>query len=171
MVQDNELVPQTGTQIDIVMPGAGHAMVRELILEYARALGVDLCFQNFPQELETLQTLYGPPGGFMLVARRSAAYVGCVGVRRIGADTCEMKRLYVRPQWRGAGIGRALATDAIRRARGEGYRRMLLDTLSHMTEARRLYASLGFRQCAAYYPSPLQGTIYLELLMGEAPLT
>lgn len=154
------------TQISVATPGSDYATVQELIREYADALGVDLCFQNFSEELETLQTMYGPPRGFMLLARQSGTTVGCVGVREISPDTCEMKRLYVRAQARGSGVGRALATDAIRRSQSAGYERMVLDTLVHMIEARRLYVSLGFRQCAPYYENPLQGVVYMELMMS-----
>lgn len=157
----------SGIEINVVTLSSDHALVRDLFLEYANALGVDLCFQNFTEELETLQTMYGPPRGLLLLARQSGVTVGCVGVREISEDTCEMKRLYVRAQERGAGIGHALTTDAIRRAQSGGYKRMVLDTLVHMVEARELYASLGFRQCAPYYENPLQGVVYMELVMSE----
>jgi ribosomal protein S18 acetylase RimI-like enzyme len=151
----------------VVMSGSAYAAARELILEYADALGVDLCFQNFSEELEALETMYGPPRGLMLLAWQSNTTVGCVGVRAISASTCEMKRLYVRTQARGVGIGRALAIEAIRLARSAGYKRMVLDTLVHMIEARKLYGTLGFRQCAPYYENPLQGVVYMELVMSE----
>jgi putative acetyltransferase len=152
-------------EIHAVTSGPDYAIARELVLEYARALGVELCFQNFSQELEALPTVYGPPRGFMLLARQLGASVGCVGVREFSVATCEMKRLYVRDRARGTGIGRALVVDAISRARAAGYRRMVLDTLIDMVAARQLYQALGFRECAPYYRSPLPGTIYMDLAM------
>jgi len=129
--------------------------VRTLFREYADALGVDLGFQGFDDEL-------ADPLGFyevVLVARDA----GCVALRRIDDETCEMKRLYVRSGGRGSGLGRRLADAVIDQARARGYRRMRLDTLPTMAEARRLYASLGFREIEPYRPNPIAGTTYLEL--------
>lgn len=143
---------------------------RELIEEYAAALGVDLCFQNFAAEITDLARVYGPPRGCLLLARRDGEWTGCVAVRERDGESCEMKRLYVRPPGRGTGLGRRLADAAIRVAWGLGYARMVLDTLPSMKEAQALYRSLGFREVEGYYPNPLPGTLYLalDLAGGEA---
>jgi putative acetyltransferase len=140
-----------------------YAAARTLMVEYAENLGVDLCFQNFSSELQDLRGVYGPPRGCLWLASQEGAFVGCVGIRQRAATTCEMKRLYVRATARGSGLGRALALAAIDSARALGYQRMLLDTLAEMTGARRLYATLGFRECAPYYDNPIPGAIYMEL--------
>jgi ribosomal protein S18 acetylase RimI-like enzyme len=134
-----------------------------LIEEYSETLGVDLCFQNFSEEIACLTTLYGPPGGCLLIARNNNGWAGCVAIRSREAAVCEMKRLYVRPPYRGAGLGRLLAESIIGRARKLGYSRMVLDTLPSMAEAQSLYESLGFREVEGYYQNPLNGTRYLAL--------
>ncbi len=140
-----------------------YATARVLFQEYAERLGVDLCFQGFISELETLDRMYAPPSGCLILGWSEDAPVACVGVRKLSATDCEMKRLYVRDSMRGRGCGRRLAIEIVERARKLGYQRMVLDTLEPMAEARRLYATLGFRECAPYYPNPLPGVRYLEL--------
>jgi len=138
-----------------------YAAGKTLIGEYATVLGVDLCFQNFSEEIANLPRIYGPPRGCLLLARINRELVGCVAVRNQGTDICEMKRLYVKPPYRGVGLGRRLAESAIRSAQKLGYSRMVLDTLPSMTEAQSLYESLGFREIEGYYPNPLEGVRYL----------
>ncbi len=145
-----------------------YAAGRALIEEYATALGVDLCFQNFSGEITSLPRLYGPPRGCLLLARTGGQPVGCVAIRDQGDNVCEMKRLYVKPQHRRSGLGRRLADAAIGHARQLGYRRMVLDTLPSMTEAKFLYESLGFREIEGYYQNPLGGVRYLARTLTGA---
>jgi putative acetyltransferase len=144
---------------------------RTLFIEYADRLGVDLCFQGFASELQMLNTMYGPPGGRLILARQGEEYVGCVGVRRVSNEVCEMKRLYVRDAARGSGLGRRLAEASLDAGRALGYQRIVLDTLAPMSAARDLYATLGFKEIAPYYDNPIEGAIYmaLELSAGRPP--
>jgi ribosomal protein S18 acetylase RimI-like enzyme len=137
--------------------------VRRLFEEYAESLGFDLGFQDFERELRELPGDYAPPRGALLLARTSTATIGCVAVRPLAADVCEMKRLYVRPEQRRTGAGRTLAEAAIGVARDRGYARMRLDTVPSMEAASALYAALGFREIAPYRHNPIPGTAFLEL--------
>ena len=138
------------------------AAVRVLILAYQASLGLDLEFQDFAREVATLPGQYAPPGGGLLLAMVDGTPAGCVGVRRIEAEVCEMKRLYVSPAARRCGAGRALALRAMALARGLGYARMRLDTLPTMHRAQALYGRLGFEDVPAYRANPVAGTRYLE---------
>ncbi len=137
--------------------------VRRLFREYNDFLGVDLSFQGFEQELEDLPGAYAPPDGALLVAEGAKGAAGCVGLRKLEEGICEMKRLYVRPGYRGRGLGRELAVCIIERAHEMGYRRMRLDTLNRLTAANGLYEALGFTIISPYYPNPLPGATYWEL--------
>ena len=140
------------------------AVVHELFVEYADWLDFDLCFQGFDQELATLPGKYAPPGGGLWLARVGGAAAGVVGMRPLDPGICELKRLWVRPAFRGRDLGRRLTEAAIAAARSAGYRTMRLDTIGElMREARGLYESLGFREAAPYYRNPHPGADYMEL--------
>ena len=144
-------------------------LVRQLFLEYQKALGVDLCFQGFDEELKTLPGKYARPKGRLLLAEDNGSILGVVALRPLEGGDCEMKRLYVRPAGRGRGVGRLLAARLIEEARGEGYSRMLLDTLPSMAEAQALYRSLGFAEIGAYTHNPIGGTLYMALTLRPLP--
>jgi ribosomal protein S18 acetylase RimI-like enzyme len=137
--------------------------IRRLFLKYAESLGFDLEFQNFEQELESLPGDYAAPNGCLLIAEDSGNWAGCVALRGLEDDNCEMKRLYVIPEYRGLGIGKILAQAVIKEARARGYKKMRLDTVPSMKEARGLYASLGFYIIKPYRYNPIDGASYMEL--------
>ncbi len=140
------------------------AAARELFLEYAASLGFSLCFQNFDQEVAELPGKYTPPQGRLLLAMRGEQAMGCVALRALGDDLCEMKRLYVRPAARGTGLGRQLVERIIAEARTIGYLRMRLDTIQGlMDRAIALYRQFGFRETQPYYTNPNPHTLFMEL--------
>jgi GNAT superfamily N-acetyltransferase len=160
------------------------AQARELFLEYAQSLGFSLCFQNFDQELADLPGDYAPPGGRLLLAEFDSQLAGCVALHKLDSAICdsaicdsaicdsaicdsaicEMKRLYLRPQFRGKGLGRLLAEKIITEARQIGYERMRLDTVEPvMKDAVAMYRRFGFKEIAPYRPNPNPGVLYLEL--------
>ena len=139
--------------------------IRTIFREYEQFLNVDLCFQGFEAELANLPGKYAPPSGQLYLAVEKQHVAGCVAVRALEGNICEMKRLFVRPSYRGQGLGRQLANKIIEEAQKLGYNMMRLDTLESLTSAMALYQSLGFKQTGAYYHNPLQHVIYWELLL------
>lgn len=137
----------------------------QLFREYQTQLNVDLCFQGFEQELATLPGKYASPTGAILLAIHEGDTIGCVAVRPIEGDSCEMKRLYVRDQYRGLSAGRKLTEAIIDKARALGYKKMQLDTLQRLDRAISLYAKLGFVETKPYYDNPLNEVVYWELLL------
>lgn len=140
------------------------AQARELFLEYAQSLGFSLCFQDFDKELAGLPGNYSPPEGRLLLAEFNGQLAGCVALHQLQTDICEMKRLYLRPQFRGKGLGRALAERIIAEARQIGYQRMRLDTVEPiMKDAVVMYRKLGFKEIPPYRENPIAGAMYMEL--------
>jgi putative acetyltransferase len=140
------------------------AQARELFLEYAQSLNFSLCFQSFEKELSGLPGDYAPPDGRLLLAVHDSQLAGCVALHNLQGSVCEMKRLYLRPQFRGKGIGRILAERVVADAREIGYKRLRLDTVEPvMGDAVALYKKLGFREIAPYRANPIQGALYMEL--------
>jgi ribosomal protein S18 acetylase RimI-like enzyme len=138
--------------------------VRELFLEYAQSLGFSLCFQGFDKELAELPGDYAPPDGRLLLATYEGQPAGCVALHNLAPEICEMKRLYVRPQFRGKGLGWTLAERIITDARHVGYKHLRLDTVEPMMKtAVAMYRQLGFREIAPYRPNPIEGALYMEL--------
>jgi ribosomal protein S18 acetylase RimI-like enzyme len=139
------------------------ATVAALFGAYVSSLAEDISFQNVDDELATLPGKYARPGGVVLIARDGPDAAGAIAYRMVEPGVAEMKRLYVRPAFRGAGLGRELANELIEDARARGYRTMLLDTLASMSSARALYRDLGFVPVAPYYDNPLPGVTYMAL--------
>jgi GNAT superfamily N-acetyltransferase len=138
------------------------AVVQRLFREYAAGLGVDLCFQGFDEELASLPGRYAPPAGGLWLAAADGRPVGCVALRPLTVELCEIKRMYVQPECRGAGVGRRLGERALAAAASAGYRRACLDTLASMAAAMALYRSLGFAETEPYYHNPLPDVVFFS---------
>ena len=158
--------PNPGIELIQAVSAEQVQQARELFLEYADSLGFSLSFQGFDEELKNLPGAYAPPSGRLLLAHHQGQAAGCVALRQLDQQICEMKRLYVRPAYRGKSIGRILADRVIAEARTIGYERMRLDTIeSSMQDAIALYRRRGFREIPPYRSNPIAGALYLELLL------
>jgi putative acetyltransferase len=167
---DNRGVAASINSISVVpvLSGDPLSQARELFREYGRLPGVTPCVQDFEAEIAALPGKYAPPGGRLLLAvpgtlESSGNVIGCGALRPWEEDACEMKRVFVRPAFRGSGAGRALVNELIAQARTIGYRRMLLDTLPWMKEAHSLYRAIGFREIPSYQKNPIAGALFFEL--------
>ena len=162
------LTSTRGPHVEIVecQPSDDMTAFRQIFREYAAGLGVDLCFQNFELELASLPGDYSQPRGALIAALVDDQLAGCCALRPLDtvdyADACEMKRLYVRPEFRGLGLGRQLVEAILNCARRAGYLAVLLDTLNDMEAARALYEDLGFEEVPPYYYNPIAGAHYLK---------
>jgi putative acetyltransferase len=176
MKQDSERMPglsSSVTSVSSVVQGLEFreaespgqiAGIRELFLEYAQSLGFSLCFQSFDQEVAALPGDYAPPTGRLLLATLENQPAGCAGLHKLDQEVCEMKRLYVRPQFRGEGLGRELAKRVIASAHEIGYKKLRLDTVEPMMQAAvAMYRTLGFREIEPYRTNPIDGALYMEL--------
>ncbi|WP_201403081.1 GNAT family N-acetyltransferase [Kaistia sp. 32K] len=153
---------ETSFQIRPVRSDDDLAVVVGMIRAYAASLDIDLRFQDFETEIASMPGKYAPPGGELLLARAASGLpLGCVGLRPLDAEICEMKRLYVAPDGRGLGVGRALVDALVAEARRIGYREMRLDTLPSLGAALALYGKTGFRRIEPYYATPIEGTVFL----------
>ena len=159
------MVEKTRSELVIVGSDATDQVesAKQLFLEYANSLNFSLCFQNFDKELTGLPGEYSPPSGRLVLAFEDGKLAGCVALRKIDNDICEMKRLYMRPEFRARGIGRRLATKIIEEAPEIGYLTMRLDTAPSMKEAISLYRSLGFKEIEQYRSNPIAGALFMEL--------
>jgi ribosomal protein S18 acetylase RimI-like enzyme len=146
--------------------GAEIEAIRTLFVEYGQGLNFNLCFQSFDQELSALPGPYAPPAGRLILSEVDGYAAGCVALKPLEREICEMKRLYVRQQFRGRQLGTALVSRAIEEARGAAYRSMRLDTIAGVMDAAiALYRSIGFREIAPYYPNPIPNALYFELTL------
>jgi len=154
-------------EIDVASTAGEVATVRELFREYEASLGIDLCFQDFERELAELPGEYAPPRGTLLLASVGGTPAGCGALRPLDGGACEMKRLYVRPAFRGTGLGGALVARILADAARLGYRAVRLDTLPSMEAAIALYRRLGFHEIPPYRYNPVPGALYLELPLSQ----
>ena len=155
-------VTEEGAQLDVI---------RELFREYEKELNENICFQSFEKELEDPLIKYSQPTGIVLLAYWNDAVAGCIALQALPeTGACEMKRLYVRPEFRKHGIGRNLANELVEWAKTLGYSVMRLDTLPKLQAAVKMYYAMGFEDCEAYYNNPLEGVIYMKMSLSGSPL-
>lgn len=133
-----------------------------LFKAYAAWLNIDLGFQHFDKELKEIKTMYGKPGGGIILCKTNDEYVGCVGIRRVNSNTAELKRMFIKQDWQKQGIGKILLEKAVELARELNYTTIRLDTLNYMTPAIKLYKGCGFYEIPAYYHNPNATAVYLE---------
>ena len=133
-----------------------------LFQEYANSLNISLAFQNFDEELNIINSMYGSPTGCLLLVYDNELPVACAAYRKIGEDICELKRMYIKPNYRRKGIGQEIMNILCTRSKLNGYRLMRLDTLDTMTPAIKLYSNNGFYTIEAYYHNPNEGVVYME---------
>jgi putative acetyltransferase len=158
-----------GLKISPVTSGSDVERARDLFLEYAQSLGFSLCFQNFDKELASLPGDYGPPAGLLLLAEYDGQLAGCAALHPLEPGICEIKRLYVRPHFRGKGLGRALAEAILSEARVLGYKSIRLDTVEPvMKDAVAMYRRMGFNEIASYCVNPIAGALYMELRLEQS---
>ena len=143
------------------------ADAKDLFLEYANSLNFELCFQNFENEISDLPAQYSEPTGCIILCYKDDKPIGCVGLRKFAEGICEMKRLYLKNEARGKGIGRVLAEKVIEKAKELGYKKMQLDTIETMKEAISLYKSMGFKEISPYRFNPVKGVIYMEIELEQ----
>jgi len=136
--------------------------VRKLFIEYQKSLGIDLCFQNYDEELKSLPGKYAQPDGRLYLITIEEEIAGCIALRRFDETRCEMKRLYIRPKYRGHHCGQILVDKVIQEAKMIGYEEMVLDTLSSLTSAVSLYKRNGFIEVDSYYDNPLKDVLYFK---------
>ncbi|MEZ4900302.1 MAG: GNAT family N-acetyltransferase [Spirosomataceae bacterium] len=154
-------------QIIVAQTSEHYLAAVQLFKEYAVGLGVDLQFQNFDKELQTLPTMYGPPTGELWLVKDNEQFVGCAGLRRLDPQTCELKRMFVQPAYRGYHLGERLMEAALLTAQMLGYEKMRLDTLRRLIPAVKLYQRFGFEEIPPYNYNPEPDIVYFERKIGD----
>jgi len=151
--------------VDIVEAASAEqlAIVGDLLVEYARSLNVSLCFENLDKEVAGLPGPYARPSGRLLLAAEAGRIAGCGALKRVDDNVCEMKRLFLRPEFRGKGAGKAMTLRLLDEARSIGYKELRLDTLPSMKEAIALYRSLGFKEISPFRDLPAPGTLFMTI--------